>query len=184
MVELQEGLGELESCVATAELLMADESACPAARAKARLVSARAHVARGNLSGAVQVLSDLSLANSGDLFAPACRELARVHLRRGDRAEADRAVAAGLAACAKDDPARAELLAIAATLATMAGERAQAEAKFEEALALATELGAERDEAQVLGYRAMAFERGGELATAAQTYERALVAARKAGDVG
>ncbi len=183
MAELQEGLGDLEGSVTLAEALLAEPGAPKELTTRARLIAGRAHVARGDLGAAAQVLSVLSQADSGELFAPACRELARVHLRRGDREQVARVVARGLSAASVDDPARPELLAIEATLASMAGERALADARFGEALRLASALG-ERDLAQVLGYQAMAFERAGELSAAASTYERALSAARSAGDIG
>ncbi|MFT3922371.1 MAG: sigma 54-interacting transcriptional regulator [Myxococcales bacterium] len=182
--ELEEGLGELEACLATARTLMEDAGQALELRTRARLVSGRAHVARGDLNAAAEVLSELSEASSGALFAPACRELARVHLRRGDRVQAGRVVEAGLAAAPSRDAARAELLAIEAWLISMGGDRAQAEARFEQALGLASELGLERERAQVLGYQAMAYDRAGELSAAVATYQRALAASRVAGDVG
>ncbi len=152
--------------------------------ARARLAAARAHVAAGRLERAVALLSELPEDAPRTLRARAARELARVHLRKGEADAARAAVERGLAAAGEQQPERAELAAIAAILLSQGGDHAGARQQFAQALTLARELAAPREEALVLGYRAMSEEQQGALADARADYEAGLAAARRAGDLG
>src|SRR4029079_1687263 len=87
-------------------------------------------------------------------------------------------------AASSDDPARAELLAIDGTLESLRGDRARAHARYDQPADAARPQGTPRDVAQVLGYRALSYEREGELDRAREEYERCLAAARAASDIG
>jgi serine/threonine-protein kinase PknK len=180
--ELCGELGDYTRAAELAEALLAEPDDLLAARA--RVAAGRAHVAASRLDRAVALLSAMPADSSPALRAQAGRELARAQLRRGEFEQARRTVQQALAVAAADEPARVELLAIEASLASKAGEHAHAEARFADALALARTLGLPRDAALVLGYRAIAHERRGALAAARADYEAALADARLAGDLG
>ncbi len=174
--ELCAELGDYTRAAALAEPLL---EASPEIAARARVAAGRAHVAASRLDRAIEVLSALPGTAPASLRAQAARELARAHVRRGEFELAAAAVASGLTVAAPDEPARIELLAISASL-----PGAHDEARFEEALTLARSLGATRDAALVLGYRAFVHERSGAVAAARADYEAALAEARQAGDLG
>ncbi|HEX5656590.1 MAG TPA: sigma 54-interacting transcriptional regulator [Polyangiales bacterium] len=176
--ELCAELGEYARAAELAEGLLEDESTEVAARA--RVAAGRAHVAASRLDRAVELLASMPTSAPVSLRAQAARELARAYLRRGEFEQARAAVRGGLAVAASDEPARIELLAIDASLP----DQVEAEARYAEALTLARALGATRDAALVLGYRAFAHERRGALEPARADYEAALAEARKAGDLG
>ncbi len=183
-VELLESLGELDAAIEGAQALLVDANASGETQMRAQLLLGRVHVARGDLERAVEALSTLTPDAATDCFALACRELARVHLRQGQPSLAESAANRGLAGIGTQPlPALPELLALAAMAASMQpGGQERADALFLEAIAKAESLGSDRDRAQVLGYRALAFERAGHLAQAEETYTLCLQAARSAGD--
>ncbi|MET0287359.1 MAG: sigma 54-interacting transcriptional regulator [Polyangiales bacterium] len=171
--ELCAELGDYTRATELAEPLLESEP-------RARVAAGRAHVAASRLERAIELLSAMPASAPASLRAQAARELARAHLRRGEFEQARGAVAQGLSVAASDEPARIELLAIDASLP----DQSHADARYEEALALARTLDATRDAALVLGYRAFAHERRGALEAARADYEAALTEARRAGDLG
>jgi transcriptional regulator with GAF, ATPase, and Fis domain len=175
--------GDCTSAAEHAEQLLALGQLDSVQAARARVAGARAHVAGARFDRAIELLSAVDAGAPPRLLAQAARELARVHLRRGEYEAALAAVQRGLAV-ASDLPASAELLAIDATLSSQQGEHALAKLRFEQALALARKLSALREEALVLGYRALSHERTGALVEARTDYDAGLQAARHAGDLG
>jgi serine/threonine-protein kinase PknK len=188
--ELRLSLGDLYTTVggyirATehVERVLDDADAPAQARSRARVCAGKALVAAGRFERAIELLSGVSDDAPRALRAQAARELARVHLRRGAVDAAKAAVDRGLDAAAADDAARAELLAIDGTLSSLRGERERAHQRYDLAVDAARRTGTPRDEAQVLGYRALSYEREGELERAREEYQGCLAAARAAGDI-
>jgi transcriptional regulator with GAF, ATPase, and Fis domain/tetratricopeptide (TPR) repeat protein len=184
LAELYAESGDANRCLAHADTLLARTELTSRLRTRTLLCAATALVGVGKLEQATGMLDALPADAPAAERAHAARVLSRVYLRRGEHDKARAAVARGLAASVADDPARPELLAIEATLLSLAGEREAAEAGYERALALAEQLSAKRDAAQVLGYRAFGYEREGNLERARAEYERSLQVAREAGDLG
>ncbi len=153
-------------------------------QARGRVIAGRAQIALGRFADAVATLSVVAAAASRSIRAQGSRELARAYLRRGAHSEAQQAVDAGLEAAEPHDAVCGELLAINGMLRSFAGDHAAAHGLYAEALAIAREFGDARDEAQVLGYAALGIEREGDYERAYVEYERCLVAARAAGDLG
>ncbi|HEY6879181.1 MAG TPA: ATP-binding protein, partial [Polyangiales bacterium] len=176
--ELCAELGDYARAVALGESLLG--AADPELAARARVAAGRAHVAASRLDRAIALLAEIPASASASLRAQGARELARAHLRRGEFTLARRAVQDGLQVATCDEPARIELLAIDASLP----DQGDASARYAEALQLARSLGATRDAALVLGYRALAHERRGALDEARADYEAALADARTVGDLG
>jgi transcriptional regulator with GAF, ATPase, and Fis domain/predicted Ser/Thr protein kinase len=166
------------------ERVLAEPSLDALTLARAQIAAARAHVGAARLERAIELLAAVSPEAPATLRAQAARELSRVQLRRGGAAEARAAVDHGLVVAAPHDLHRAELLAIDATLASQAGEHERAARRFDDALAIAREHQALRDEAQVLGYRALSHERRGAYTEARADFEAGMSAARRAGDLG
>lgn len=184
---LSELSGELGNCARAAdfaEQLLARPGLDVLTTARAGIAGARAHVGAGRLDRAIELLSEVPHDAPAALRAQAACELSRVHLRRGEVAAAAAAVRLGLEVAVALDTSRAELLAIDATLASQAGDHARAASRFDDALVAARANGTPRDEALVLGYRALSHERSGALALARTDFEAGMNAARRAGDLG
>ena len=182
--ELYVEVGDSARAVERAEALLQGGGLDETASTRARVAAARGHVTRGDFDRAIALLSTVSEQAPRPLRAQAARELARIHLRRGEADAAQRAVDDGLRSAGAGEPGRAELIAIAATLGDQRGEHAEATQLFEQALTLARGQHAPREEALVLGYRAMSHERRGAFDEARRDYEAGLTAARRAGDLG
>ena len=184
LAELYSEAGDAARAVEHAERLLVRADLAGPLRARALLCAATALVAVGKLDRADQLLDGLPDDAPTATRAQAARVWGRVLLRRGELDKARSVVARGIAAAAAEDVSLPELLAIDAWLASMLGERDRAQATYERALALAQRLGLKRDAAQVLGYRALGYEREGNLDRASVEYESSLKAAREAGDLG
>jgi transcriptional regulator with GAF, ATPase, and Fis domain len=190
--ELYVELGDSARAAELAEELLTRAELDQATAARARLAAARAHVLGARLDRAVELLSHLADGAPPLLRAQAARELSRVHLRRGASDLARAAVADGLRATGEVEASqrrvaaadRAELLAIDATLDGQQGAHERAAQRFDEALSEARSAQASREEALVLGYRALSHERRGALAAARVDYAAGVQAARQAGDLG
>ena len=182
--ELYVELGDGARAATLAEELLAHGGLAELELARARVAGARAHVLGGRLERAIELLGAVSDDADAELQVQAARELARVCLRRGEAPAARAALMRGLRVASEDDAGRAELLAIDATLASQSGDHTHAARRFDEALQAARSAGGARDEAQVLGYRALSHERRGALDAARVDYEAGLQAARVAGDLG
>ncbi|MDB4974496.1 MAG: Response regulator of zinc sigma-54-dependent two-component system [Myxococcaceae bacterium] len=182
--ELHVELGNGPRAAELAEELLAQAGLDPLCAARARIAAARAHVFGARLERAIERLSEVTGSAPAELQAQAARELSRVYLRSGEADRARAAIARGLAVARSDDVNRAELLAIEGTLLSQAGEHAAAATHFAQALQVAEAHGGAREQAQVLGYRALSHERRGALDDARADYEAGLQAARLAGDLG
>jgi transcriptional regulator with GAF, ATPase, and Fis domain/tetratricopeptide (TPR) repeat protein/predicted Ser/Thr protein kinase len=176
-------MGEYVRAAEHVEPVLDDAQASQPSRSRARVCAGRALVAAGRFERAIELLSGVSDEAPRALRAQAARELARVHLRRGASEAAKAAVDRGLDAALPEDTSRAELLAIDGMLASMRGDRERAHQRYELAVEAARRAGVLRDEAQVLGYRALSYEREGELERARDEYAACLSAARAAGDI-
>ena len=177
-------LGEDDAAVALAKELAADAEASVAERAAAELLAARALTALGRFDDAV---AELGLVPPDvDAAQRACvqRELAKIHLRRGDYAAVERAAEAGLACAGPADPVRVELLCSQGMAASYRGDQVAARARHEDALRMAREHGSRRDEANALTYLAIGCQRSGDMLAARDLLAQSLEIARQLGDVG
>ncbi len=186
---LRYATGEYDAACAAARAVCAEPGASPSEYAAARVAEGRALTAAGRYDEAVAVLATLPEELPARARALADRELAKVHLRRGDYDAALAAAEDGLGALAAipggtADPVRVELLTSAGMVASYRGDRARARGRYDEALGVARAAGARRDEANVLTFLAIDHQRAGELAEARDLYAQSLDIARELGDVG
>jgi serine/threonine-protein kinase PknK len=164
---------------------VAERAVCSAqVRAEARLLAARAFTALGQWDAAISALRNVPTDAEPAQQAQVQRELAKIHLRRGDYTAVSSAVDAGLACAASDDPVRVELLCSRGIVASYAGDQAAANSCYEQALKLARERGVRSDEANVLTYLAIGCQRAGDMIGARDLLAQSLEIAREQGDVG
>ena len=184
MARLAHSVGRYDEAIAWSSETSADAGASAEERAEAAVVAGRSCISAGRFDEAQAVLGSVPEKASPKARALALRELAKVHLRRGDYESCERAVKEGLALAAADDPVRVELLTSAGMVATYADDHERARSRYNEALTLARARGEQRDEANVLGYLAIDHHRAGDHATARDLYGKSLGIARELGDVG
>jgi len=183
LADVLHGLGEYAAARGRLEALIV--RARGAVRLRALVLLGRACSALSDDAAAERALADV-LADEPDAStrAGALRDLARMRIRRGDYAAAEKAAVAGLAAAGPDDPVRIELLLARGLVSSYAGDADAARARYEEALALARRAGDKRDEAGALQYLAILHHRAGDYARATERYRESLELARETGDVG
>jgi serine/threonine-protein kinase PknK len=177
-------LGEDDLAVRITGELMASEDAGADVRADACSIAARALTALGRWDDAVAVLGRVPVDADGARRARVQRELAKVHLRRGDYDGVWSAVELGLACAPETDPVRVELLCSQGMVANYRGDQAGARRLHEAALELARARGERRDEANALTYLAIGCQRAGDMAAARDLFAQSLEIARELGDVG
>ena len=174
--------GEPERAVALGREMLASAALAPELRVEAALVVAQALSEVGRFDEAVATLSSIS-PSERSAQARVQRELARVHLRRGDYDALLAAAEAGLA-CADDDIVRSELLCRRGMVAAYRADHEAAREYLEEAVTLARRGGSPRDEANALANLAIARFRTGDPQTARDSFAQCLEIARRLGDVG
>jgi transcriptional regulator with GAF, ATPase, and Fis domain/predicted Ser/Thr protein kinase/Tfp pilus assembly protein PilF len=184
LARARHALGEDETAVTLAKRLAADPQASAQERAAAELLAARALTVIGRFDDAVAELG--LVPDDVDEAQRACaqRELAKIHLRRGDYAAAERAAEAGLRIASPTDPVRIELLCSQGMVASYRGDHTSARACHEAALSMARNHGSRRDEANALTYLAIGCHRGGDNIGARDLLAQSLEIARELGDVG
>ena len=163
---------------------VAERAAGATLRTEARLLAARALTALGQWDAAIAALRNVPGDAEAAQQAQVQRELAKIHLRRGDYTAVSSAVDTGLACAASDDPVRVELLCSRGIVASYAGDQAAAHSCYEQALALARARGVRSDEANVLTYLAIGCQRAGDMLGARDLLAQSLEIARELGDVG
>jgi transcriptional regulator with GAF, ATPase, and Fis domain/tetratricopeptide (TPR) repeat protein/predicted Ser/Thr protein kinase len=183
LASLRHALGEDARAAELAGQLA--QGACSSERqAEARLLEARALTALGRWDDAITALASVPENAPPARRAQVQRELAKVHLRRGDYAAVSRAVEQGLACAAADDPVRIELLCNQGLVAGYAGDQSVARSCYDQALAIARARGEKSDEAAVLTYLAIGAQRAGDMLSARDLSAQSLEIARELGDVG
>jgi transcriptional regulator with GAF, ATPase, and Fis domain/tRNA A-37 threonylcarbamoyl transferase component Bud32 len=176
-------LGELERAAALAQRQIDCAEIGTELRADATIVSAQALTALGRFDDAVAALSLVPTDADRSARARVQRELARVHLRRGDYDALRRAAEEGLA-CVQDDVVRSELLCARGMAASYGAEHEAAHRYLEEAVTLARKAGSPREEANALATLAISQFRTGDLQGARDLLSQCLEIARRLGDVG
>ncbi len=184
LARCRQRLGEDEAAAACAATLSGDQGASPAQRADAALLVARSLTALGRFDDAVSALATVPVDADATWRARVQRELAKIHLRRGDYAAVEQAVEAGLAIAPEHDRVRIELLCSKGMVASYRGNHDAARVCHEQALALARSRGERRDEASVLAYLAIGCQRCGDMTAARDLLGQSLDIARELGDVG
>ncbi len=174
--------GELERAVELGRSLVDRDDLTATQRVDAALLVAQALVALGGFDDAVTMLSTVPRGD-GSAWARVQRELARVHLRRGDYDALLEAAEAGLA-CAEDDVLRSELLCARGMAASYRADHDTARQCLEEAVSLARRAGSPREEANALGSLALARFRTGDPITARDSFSQCLELSRRTGDIG
>ena len=184
LAQSRHALGEYARSAELAQALLADAALAPEARAEAALVAARALTALGRFDDAVVALARVPADAAPGVRAGSYRELAKVHLRRGDYAALSEAAAAGLGCAPADDAVRVELLCSMGMAESYRSRHDEARRHHEEALALARRLGARREEANALAYLAIGHLRSGDALSARDLLSQCLEIAREARDIG
>jgi transcriptional regulator with GAF, ATPase, and Fis domain/serine/threonine protein kinase len=184
LARTRHALGEDEAAVALAKQLAEDTQASVEERASAELLAARALYALGRFDDAVAELGLVPADVDDAQRACVQRELAKIHLRRGDYAAVERAAEAGLACAGPADPVRVELLCSQGMAASYRGDQAAARACHEDALRMARAYGSRRDEANALTCLGIGCQRSGDMLTARDLLAQCLEIAREVGDVG
>ncbi len=177
-------LGDYAQAAEQCERLLADRALAPGVRADAAIVAARALTALGRLDDAVHALALVPADAGAPARARSARELAKVHLRRGDYDALSAAAAAGLECAPDDDVVRVELLCAMGMVASYRADHGRAREYHEQALALARRLGTKQDEANALAYLAIGHWRSGDLVSARDLLAQCLEIARETHDIG
>jgi transcriptional regulator with GAF, ATPase, and Fis domain/tRNA A-37 threonylcarbamoyl transferase component Bud32 len=183
LARCRHALGELERAEELAARLLARADLDPELRADAAIVSAQALTGLGRFDEAVATLSLVPEDAAPQARARVQRELANVHLRRGDYGAVQAAAEAGLA-CVEDDVVRSELLCARGMVASYRAEHALAREILEQAVSLAHRAGAAREEAGALAALAISCFRTGDLLSARDLFAQCLEVARRIGDIG
>ncbi|HEX4351788.1 MAG TPA: tetratricopeptide repeat protein, partial [Polyangiales bacterium] len=183
LARARQALGEDERAIELAQRVADSREAQPHERAAARLLSARALSVLARFDDAVNELGLVPSDVDDAQRAQVQRELAKVHLRRGDYAAAERAAEHGLQHASATDPVRIELLCSQGMVASYRGDHVSARNCQEAALEMARRYGTRRDEANVLTYLAIASHRGGDNIAARDLLAQSLEIARELGDV-
>jgi serine/threonine-protein kinase PknK len=183
LARCRHALGELERAAQLTARLLARADISAELRADAAIVSAQALTGLGRFDEAVATLSLVPSDAEPQARARVQRELANVHLRRGDYDAMQAAAEAGLA-CAEDDVVRSELLCARGMVASYRAEHAVARESLEQAVALAHRASAAREEASALAALAISHFRTGDLLSARDLFAQCLEVARRIGDIG
>jgi len=181
---IQHALAQDETAAHLASALAEDPETDEQHKTKALLLAARALTALGRWDDAISALGRVPASIDSAEQAQVQRELAKIHLRRGDYDAVASAVKAGLASAADDDPVRVELLCSCGIVATYSGDQGAARQCYEQALSLARSKGVRSDEANVLSYLAIGTYRAGDMLAARDLFAQSLEIARGLGDVG
>jgi transcriptional regulator with GAF, ATPase, and Fis domain/tetratricopeptide (TPR) repeat protein len=189
LARLRDAAGDYEAAALAARAVRTDLAADAVELAAAVVAEGRALTAAGRYDDALEVLTGLPPAAPARTRALAEREVAKIHLRRGEYDVALAAAEAGLTALeavadGASDPVRVELLTSAGMVASYRGDRTAARTRYDEALAVARASGARRDEANVLTFLAIDHQRAGEWVAARDLHAQSLDIARELGDVG
>ncbi|HKP63146.1 MAG TPA: sigma 54-interacting transcriptional regulator, partial [Polyangiales bacterium] len=184
LAQTRHSLGEYESAAALASELAQRAAATTPQRTEACLIAARALTALSRWDDAIATLERVPDDVDGAQRARVQRELAKIHLRRGDYAAVSSAVELGLSCAPEDDSVRVELLGNQGMVAGYRGDQAGAKACHEAALKLARKLGERREEANALAYLAIVSQRSGDMTSARDAFAQSLEIARELGDVG
>ncbi|HMI91815.1 MAG TPA: ATP-binding protein, partial [Polyangiales bacterium] len=174
--------GELERAAKLGSDMLGADALAGDVRVDVTLVVAQALTELGRFDDAVATLSSMP-PSERSATARVQRELARVHLRRGDYDALLLAAEAGLA-CADDDIVRSELLCRRGMVAAYRADHEAAREFLEEAVTLARRGGSPRDEANALANLAIARFRTGDPQTARDSFAQCLEIARRLGDIG
>jgi len=181
---IRHALAQDEAAAGLATALAEDPCTDERHKTKAYLLAARALTALGRWDDAIGALGRVPGSIDGAEQAQVQRELAKIHLRRGDYDAVASAVKAGLASATEDDPVRVELLCSCGIVANYSGDQSAARDCYEQALALARSKGVRSDEANVLSYLAIGTYRAGDMLAARDLFAQSLEIARDLGDVG
>jgi transcriptional regulator with GAF, ATPase, and Fis domain/tetratricopeptide (TPR) repeat protein/predicted Ser/Thr protein kinase len=184
LAQARNSLGEHEAAAALAGSLAERADASPQLRAESCVVAARALTALSRWEDAISELNRVPADADGAKRARVQRELAKIHLRRGDYPAVSRAVELGLACAPADDAVRVELLGSKGMVAQYGGDTNGARTSHEAALDLARRLGERREEANALAYLAIGYQRSGDMPHARDLFAQSLGFARALGDVG
>lgn len=184
LAQARNSLGEHETAASLAGTLAECAGASPQLRADACVIAARALTALSRWEDAIAALNRVPADADGAKRARVQRELAKIHLRRGDYPAVSSAVELGLACAPANDAVRVELLGTKGMVAQYGGDTNGARACHEAALALARQLGERRDEVNALAYLAIGFQRSGDMPHARDLFAQSLEIARELGDVG
>jgi transcriptional regulator with GAF, ATPase, and Fis domain/serine/threonine protein kinase/tetratricopeptide (TPR) repeat protein len=184
LAELYQITGDYQSAVALADKLLANPELSPTQRINAVLVKAQALRALSQFDQAIAALSSVHEISDNSIAARIQREIAQVHLRRGDYESAAAAAKRGLAQVASDDPLRIELLTALGLVASYRGHHETARVHYQEALTLARSVGSKRDQANALTCLAVGHQRASEYGPASELFSQSLAIARELGDIG
>jgi serine/threonine-protein kinase PknK len=177
-------MGEHEAAVELARHALGRAPTDAPLVAEAAVVAGRALTALARFDEAVEVLGRVPCDADAHARARVQRELAKVHLRRGDYVAVEAAVEAGLACAAPNDLVRVELLCSQGMVASYHSDPESARHCLEQALSLARAQGSRRDEANALASLAIAYFREGDYVHARSLTEQSVEIARELGDVG
>ena len=183
LAEALQALGQHEECVEQALPIAGDTNLPQSQRMVAALLAARSLAFLTRYDEAVDVLSFELGSTTRAQRVRTLRELARVHLRRGDYDAAIKTAEEGLESVEQDDVAGVELLCCLGLVAGYRDDPGLAKQHYERALALARKAESRADEAKVLSYLAIGCFRAGELEEARTLLSEALDIARDLGDV-
>jgi len=153
-------------------------------RATAAVLGARALTALARFDDAVTMLSTVPDDASDATRAGVARELAKVHMRRGDYAALDRSADVGLGCAAPDDVVRVELLCCKGVVAAYRSDAEGAREFHVKALELAQRIGARGDQAKALNYLGIGAWRAGDLVQAREYLSQNMEILLDTGDVG
>ncbi len=197
---LQHSLGQYEGASRLLKEILAQDHVPPGDLRLARLERAKGLLSQGHYDAAESCLEQ-AVADAGPVdsdFLPQCaHELAKVHLRRGDYAQAETTASEGLAkleqGVASQEPSKLTALQVGlqmglhTTLGTASSYRLdhdRALEYFERAAALASTQGTLRQRMQAMGFLAFGHQRAGNLEQAGSAHAACLDLAQQVGDLG
>ncbi|MDH5674719.1 MAG: sigma 54-interacting transcriptional regulator [Myxococcales bacterium] len=183
LARCRHALGQLEATVELLGPLLQASDLDSELRIDAATLGARALTELGRLDDAVEVLQGVPEDGRELTRARVMRELAKVHLRRGDYEAVNEAAEAGLES-AGEGLLRSELLCSRAAARSYRSDHEAARDDLRQAVDLARSVGSMRDEAVALGTLAFAYFRTGQMIEARDIFSQALELARQLGDVG
>ncbi len=152
-------------------------------RVRAALLYSKASVSAGEPDTARHMLDGLGTPSDQLSQILILKERARIALRKGDYDEVVRAAEQGLTKCATKDPHRIDLLTSLGVVSSYRGAHEHACEFYQQAIALAVELGLTREESIARTYLAIDLQRQGRLREAKELYERSREIARRMHDL-
>ncbi|MEM7448268.1 MAG: sigma 54-interacting transcriptional regulator [Myxococcota bacterium] len=176
-------LGRNEESASTLQPVLLSHSLSKDELTRVAILAGRCLTSLGRLDEALAVLQTVPNDASALVRATAMREQVKILLRRGAHADVLSAVDGALALLEEDSPVRIELLTSAGMVHSYAGRRERARDLFRTASRIASNFGSLRDEANVLGYLAIDYQRAGDFSKAKALYDRILDVVRGLGDV-